>query len=317
MLAGFSPEADDWGFALEQDIEIEDISSVPEPSWYTEAMQQAEHDLAREMDEELPLVFDFEEEVPTSPAIVDVEVSTSAGETLPDWLQDLEPTIEEDPSLPDWLRAEDEIGGWLVDQQSSRDEETRDVPAPIFADTSAPSRQEPSIPAIGLPSDERLAQAREGGYPSWYIPPSPVTEPAPAVQQQVPPPKPEPKPVVQQQAPPKPAPQTEPTPEPAAVIPSDLADYVQRLERNPNDHSSRLTFARHLSRANQINESLNEYETLIKKSAELDNVSSELANLIKQLPTHPKARRLLGDVYMRQGRLQEALDTYRGALDKI
>jgi cytochrome c-type biogenesis protein CcmH/NrfG len=92
----------------------------------------------------------------------------------------------------------------------------------------------------------------------------------------------------------------------------ELSDYKARLEKNPNDHDSRLRLARALRDKGNWADSVAQYETLVENLALLDAVSSDLA-----ASTHPRARRLLGDIYMRQGRLQEALDTYRGALNQL
>jgi cytochrome c-type biogenesis protein CcmH/NrfG len=117
-------------------------------------------------------------------------------------------------------------------------------------------------------------------------------------------------PHVQQPVPPASAP---------AIVPEGehFAQYRQTLEQNPNDHETRLKLARELEKQGSVNASLEHYETLIESSASLDVVSTDLATVISRVPAHPKVRRLLGDTYMRQGRLQEALDTYRGALDQL
>jgi cytochrome c-type biogenesis protein CcmH/NrfG len=66
-----------------------------------------------------------------------------------------------------------------------------------------------------------------------------------------------------------------------------------------------------------VDQSLEHYQTLVDNMGELDQVSEDLRALLVSRPATPVARRLLGDVYMRQGYLQEALDAYRGALDNL
>jgi cytochrome c-type biogenesis protein CcmH/NrfG len=117
-------------------------------------------------------------------------------------------------------------------------------------------------------------------------------------------------PYVQQPAPPASTP---------AVVPEgeQFTQYRQKLEQNPNDHETRLKLARELEKHGSVNASLEHYETLIESSTSLEVVAADLAGVISRVPAHPKVRRLLGDTYMRQGHLQEALDTYRGALNQL
>lgn len=79
----------------------------------------------------------------------------------------------------------------------------------------------------------------------------------------------------------------------------------------------RLELARGLDGNGQLGDSLRHYEMLVNQMGALDAVADDLDGIISRANNHPKARRLLGDVFMRQGRLQEALDTYRGALSQI
>lgn len=314
LLEGYTPEADEWAAALDEDVRIEDIESLPEPDWYSAALEQADAE-APSFDTDSVPALSFELDTVSPESFLEEE-----GE-IPGWLQGVEPTIEEDPDLPDWLKvapAGDEaidVSDWLSAQQAGMDEEPSPVPTtqPVITQQAAPV-------ATGLPLDERLPLAAAGTMPSWYVWEEPV-QPEPVVQ--TPPPVPTPPPV--QEAPPQPVAQTPPPPpaptpvaEPtAAPVPVGYEDYKQRLEANPQDHDTRVNLARNLSKSGNLDESLAHYETLINSSAKLDIVATDLGGLIKNLPRHPKARRMLGDVYMRQGRLQEALDTYRGALDQI
>lgn len=321
LLAGYSPDIDEWAAALDQDVQIEDIESLPEPDWYSAAIEQADVEAPSFDTDSVPaLSFD------TEPITAESFFQEEEGE-IPGWLQGVEPTIEEDPDLPDWLKvapAGDEatdVSDWLSAQQAGIEEEPALPPTP---EPAAVQQAEPA--AAGLPLEEQLPLAQSSTMPSWYV----WEEPAPARQEPVvpPPPAPTPEPTpppVQQQevrqepvTPPPPAPTPTPVQEqPAPSVPVGYEDYKQRLESNPQDHDTRINLARNLSKSGNLDESLAHYETLINNSAQLDLVATDLGSMIKNLPRHPKARRMLGDVYMRQGRLQEALDTYRGALDQI
>ncbi|MCI0709016.1 MAG: hypothetical protein L0154_02530 [Chloroflexi bacterium] len=310
LLEGYSPEVDEWAAALDEDVRIEDIESLPEPDWYSAALQQADAE-APSFDTDSVPALSFELDTLSVESFLEEEE-----DEIPGWLQGVEPTIEEDVDLPDWLKvapAGDEatdVSDWLSAQQAGMDEEPSPVPTtqPITAEQAAPV-------AAGLPLEERLPLATASTMPGWYVWEEPV-QPEPVVQ---PPPPPvrevTPEPVAQTPTPP---PTRTPVPESAvAPVPVGYEDYKQRLEANPQDHDTRVNLARNLSKSGNLDESLAHYETLINSSAKLDLVATDLGGLIKNLPRHPKARRMLGDVYMRQGRLQEALDTYRGALDQI
>jgi tetratricopeptide (TPR) repeat protein len=194
----------------------------------------------------------------------------------------------------------------------------------VILTTEAPAA--PLAEAAPAEAEEMLPQGVEGELPGWYT--RMVEEPAPAPQF-VAPPAPPPPPV--QAVPPPPPPvmpgapvvtvrrvaQPVPPPLVPATIPAGFPEYQTRLEQNPADHATRLNLARDLNNQGDVAASLEQYETLVESTAMLEVVATDLARLIEGQPAHPRARRLLGDTYMRQGRLQEALDTYRGALNQL
>ncbi|MBZ0306136.1 MAG: tetratricopeptide repeat protein, partial [Anaerolineae bacterium] len=168
-------------------------------------------------------------------------------------------------------------------------------------------------------------QARQGTLPQWAQPAAPPpqpsapvqpsqTRPAPPPQQPVKPPSVQSQPVQRQRV--VITDQPVPTPHPPASVPelAEFAAYRAALERDPNDHQARLNLARALRQTGDVQSSLNQYQTLVENMVEFDHVTSDLVTIAEQ---HPVARRLLGDVYMRQGYLQEALDAYRGALNNL
>lgn len=103
------------------------------------------------------------------------------------------------------------------------------------------------------------------------------------------------------------------------VIPDSelFASYRQRLDEEPGDFASRLALARTLRAHGEVAPSLDHYETLVENVQLLDDVANDLALLVDEQPTLPRARRLLGDSLMRRGRLQDALDAYRAALERL
>ena len=80
---------------------------------------------------------------------------------------------------------------------------------------------------------------------------------------------------------------------------------------------SRLQLARALWKDTAIKDCLDHYEQLVSAEAVLDEVETDLRSLIQSHTALPPARRIRGDIKIRQGKLQEALDTYRAALEQL
>jgi hypothetical protein len=101
------------------------------------------------------------------------------------------------------------------------------------------------------------------------------------------------------------APQPAPANIPAAVSAPEAAAALER--------------ARNLVKENKVPEGLAEYETVIRANVDVEHVVGDLTSLIKQAPHKENAAvyRVLGDGMMRAGRLQDALDTYRKALNLL
>lgn len=104
-----------------------------------------------------------------------------------------------------------------------------------------------------------------------------------------------------------------------AALPMDeqYADYRERLSADPTDYQSRLSLARMLRSAADIDASLNHYELLIEAPQVLADVSDDLAALEPEIRERPRAQRLLGDAFLRRGLLTEALKAYRNALHRL
>jgi tetratricopeptide (TPR) repeat protein/uncharacterized protein YjiS (DUF1127 family) len=147
--------------------------------------------------------------------------------------------------------------------------------------------------------------------------------------------------VTEQAAPePEPEPQPEPvamapTPEPVATAPAapparpaagraadappastgnELLDsFMRRLEADPQNHMLRLSVARAGGQLGNPDFSIQQYRYLIKNNALLDMIVDDLQDLIADADERQLQKRLhrtLGDVYTRQGRLEEAMDEY-------
>jgi tetratricopeptide (TPR) repeat protein len=71
--------------------------------------------------------------------------------------------------------------------------------------------------------------------------------------------------------------------------------------------------------AGDIEGGLVDYEAVVRANQALDNVEKDLDKLASSdaYKRNPSVHRVLGDVRMRQGKLQEALETYRRALNML
>jgi hypothetical protein len=78
-----------------------------------------------------------------------------------------------------------------------------------------------------------------------------------------------------------------------------------------------LNSARTRIGSSDVDGGLRDYEQVIRANAQLDAVTSDLRKLAERYSNNPAVYRVLGDALMRQGKLQEALNTYRKALNQL
>lgn len=103
-----------------------------------------------------------------------------------------------------------------------------------------------------------------------------------------------------------------PPPQPAAT-PTPVAAAAKPP---PPGLAAAIYSARGKVEANELRAALADYETLLRTSAGLEWVIGDMRGLIAQekYRRNPSVHRVLGDAFMRQGRLDAALDVYRHAL---
>jgi len=207
---------------------------------------------------------------------------------MPAWLQEVAASLEETPA---WLAEEvpgvepvaaTPVDDWLADV--GLDAETAAVPSwllePVAAEEAPAERPAPppaEVPAAEVPAAAAMPE------PTPPLPPAVLSALA------------------------------------SAAIPEGPAYEVfrRRLAADAGDHATRLALARRLLLDNNGPASLGHYEALAFAEAMLSDVERDLRALVQRQPDLPQARRVLGDVFMREGRLQEALDTYRAALEQL
>jgi len=109
-----------------------------------------------------------------------------------------------------------------------------------------------------------------------------------------------------------------PPPEvPAVEVPTvSLVAERAYLKEHPRDYETWLALAQALWQADEREEALEAYTRVIRAGKFLESVIPDLEEHTEQWP-HASTQRVLGDAYMRAGRLQEALDTYRRALETL
>jgi tetratricopeptide (TPR) repeat protein len=117
-----------------------------------------------------------------------------------------------------------------------------------------------------------------------------------------------------------PAPPEEPVapPEVAAVEAPAEPFAAERgyLKDHPRDYEVWLALARALWQADERQDSLEAYTRVIRAGKLLDSVTADLEGYVGQWPD-TSTQRVLGDAYMKGGRLQKALDIYRRALETL
>jgi len=116
------------------------------------------------------------------------------------------------------------------------------------------------------------------------------------------------------------APDVEEVAEPSPAL-EDLAPEAQsaleRLAARPNDYESRLTLARAYVAQGQDEEALSHYQHLVSVDEVLGQVVEDLEAMVVREPGLSQAHQFLGDALMQQGKLNEALEAYRQALQHL
>jgi hypothetical protein len=108
-----------------------------------------------------------------------------------------------------------------------------------------------------------------------------------------------------------------PAPAPAAPPPAPVPVPVPVRPAPPANIAAAFASARQKVSDGDLDGALADYESVVRAAANLNDVVDDLRSLMSRHKDNPAVYRVLGDALMRNGNLQEALDTYRKALNLL
>ncbi|MGQ9456995.1 MAG: tetratricopeptide repeat protein [Anaerolineae bacterium] len=269
---------------------------------------------------------------PEGPAAGPVE------ETLPTWLA--EEGVEEAPVPPEEELA---LPPWL--QGVEEEEPAPEMPTapPLEPVTEAEPSEAEGMPdwlaelrrraaaTVEAPEEEALAEGTPGEPLGERAPeevaleeaPEALVEEGPPVEEGVVPVEEAPE-VLMEGAPERPAAEAVVEEQveaaqvpPALALPAEVQAALERLAVRPNDHGARLLVAKAYVAQGQVSEALVHYQYLVTVDDVLAQVVEDLEALAVREPHLARVYQLLGDAFMHQGRLNEALGAYRQALQML
>jgi len=308
--------------------------AVPMPDWLTEVDGNDSIDISAIFADELPETFaSSADSIERSPYPIEVnpedpwveafdlehEEGVQSLDTVPAW-------YARNTSDPERIAAVDQRFGMEMEFDGAPLDEVN-----LPAESSLPLGQEQALPMWIGTVDFAIAdsspvspppliadvpdwlsgidveQAVLEGVPDWLIAVSAETEPIEPIEEFV---APEPPPMAAPVRPPvvaarPPAPPPTPPQQPT------------RPQGEYGDVAAMLQGARDLEQGGDLESSLAEYEALIRANVGVDAVVDDLSQLLRSYRTVPAVYRVLGDGLMRQGKLQQALNTYREALNQL
>ncbi len=284
------------------------------------------------------------EEMPPLPVEMLEEAPPAEEEEPPEWLRRLqaitaapeerEPTVEEAPEAEEVLMGEEaapeeEIPEWLRALREAHEEKPPEAPPPeeevpewlkgLIQEAeevpTAPPGPSEEIPEWLQRLEEVPKPVVEEAAEEEVPEPAPAAEEAEVEVEEVEEVAPEPlaEEVVEEIAPPELAVEA---PEEAEEIPT-IEGYLERLAADPKDHQARLELARAYLAQGESEEALTHYRRLVRVQGALEEVLEDLEAAAQELPYHLPTQQLLGYAYMKSGRLDEALETYRLLREKL
>ena len=99
--------------------------------------------------------------------------------------------------------------------------------------------------------------------------------------------------------------------------PSAIEELSALLESRPRDHQTRLELARAYQAEEDWNAAMDQYEKLVSARKLLPTVVDDLEALADKDVDRSRLFHILGDAYMNEDRLEEALSMYRRAREAL
>ncbi len=254
----------------------------------------------------------------------------------PEWLRSLREDIAMEARRPGFDELDQELAALSMDEESEKlptgEEPILPVAVPLHEEALAARPEEPLPEPVGGETELPAAPATEGARPEGPV----IEEPAAGA----PPPGEMPSEMSAEEEPAtavlvaeetatvsaetesaassviEEAAQPQPT---GAETPptAGLEESPEPVEELPKDAAERLSIARAAGQAGGWPQALTVYASLVSSSDLLDAVIADLEEGIRSHPDDYAGYQLVGDAYMKNGRLSEALRAYRTALTKL
>ena len=278
--------------------------------------------------EEIPAWLRQAEVPPETPPAELLQVETMAEEErIPAWLRELKAVEEVLPKeageeIPEVMKPEfeeaEEAPEWLRELEAEVEKLPPElfVPAVEKVEEAEPTGIEETIALAEVPIEAEVITAPELGE---EFPPELIVEEEAAVTEAV---------VSEEMAAEIVAPVLGEEVEAEKVVAAEAEAVLSAEETaireaealvaaRPSDHHGRLALARLYRDAARWDAARAQYEKLVKAGALVDAVIADIELAMEQQPADYATCLLLGDAYMKDGRLQKALNAYREAMSRL
>ncbi|MBN1262208.1 MAG: tetratricopeptide repeat protein, partial [Anaerolineae bacterium] len=97
----------------------------------------------------------------------------------------------------------------------------------------------------------------------------------------------------------------------------DIEALKATVKKHRSDHEARLTLARALWQTGETEEALGHYSRLIRNKAFVDDIQSDLEKCLTAASENARLFQVLGDAYMQNDQLDDALEAYKTAMNLL